>query len=230
MKRIAVFLLVLVLLCGCSAGTRTAFTVNGLAVEKDELVFYMNRSLDVVVADVETTYGLDSTEDGFWEAPAGDTTPLEILKTTAVRHITRTKLEMLCARENGVSTLPLQYSAQKSAWKEDNDNRQRMEAEGELVYGQVLRSFYTYFQDEFLTMRDTLLWKLEGAGVISATEAEKRAYYDAHREELTQEYAAHEPTIRYWLLTERYEAYFDQLAASAEIGLEDMTVDPSRLS
>lgn len=230
MKKVAVLLLVLMLLCGCSDGTRTAFTVNDLAVEKDELLFYMNRSLDVVVSEIETEYGLDGTEDGFWETPAGDTTPLEILKSTAVKNITRIKVEMLCARDNGVQTLPLSYSAQMRAWKKDNNNRQRMAAEGETVYGQVLRSFYTYFQDEFLTMRDDLMWELYSKGVITVTEAEKRDYYNANRAELTEDYDTHEPTIRYWLLSERYEAYIDSLAESAEISLEDMTVDTSRLT
>lgn len=230
MKRLVTLLLVCVLLCGCSAGTHTAFTVDGVAVEKDELIFYMNRSLDVVVSDIETDYALDGTEDGFWETPAGDTTPLEILKSTAVKEISRMKVEMLLARENGIKTLPLDFSKQMSDWKRDNNNRQRKAAEGELVYGQVLRSFNTFFQDEFLTMRDELMWKLYDNGVLRVSEGEITDYYNANRAELTEELSEYKSTILSWLLSERYDIYINEAADSAEIVFRDMSVDTSRLS
>ncbi|MBQ7726260.1 MAG: hypothetical protein IJT66_03855 [Clostridia bacterium] len=229
-KRIAFLLLCVVVLCSCHNGRATAFTVNGHGVEKDELLFYMNRLLDVTVSELETQYDLDETDQDFWNSPAGDTTPLEILKSAAVEKITRIKVELLCAGENGIERLPLDYSAQMRLWKRDNDERQRKDAHGETVYGSVLRSFYSFFQDGYLSTQNELKAALEQQGKIVVSEGEMKTYYAVHRAEMTGSFEEMQNTIYGWIANEKYEKYVDSLVEQAKIVYQDMTVDPADLT
>ena len=231
MKKIIISLLLcMLIMCGCSSGTATAFTVNGCDVEKDELLFYMNRLLDVTVSDIETQYGVSATDNGFWDTPVGDTTPLEILKSAAVEKITRIKLEFLCAQEYDIETIPINYSQQMEAWKRDNDERQRKDANGETVYGNVLRSFYTYFQDNYLSVQSSLKTALVENGIITITDNELEEYYNEYKSDLNGSFEESENVVYGWILDEKYESYIDSLESSVKISYEDMQVETSELT
>ena len=230
MKKVIVSLLLcLIFLSGCSDNQNTAFTVNDVAVERKELLFYMNRLLDETVADIETEYDISATEENFWNTPVGDTTPLEILKLAAVEKIVRVKSEMLCAEKYDIEVLPFEYSKQISAWERDNNERQRKADNGETVYGNVLRSFYTFFQDRFLTMQNELKVTLEKKGLIKITEAELKACYDKYKSEMNNSFDEAKNTVHGWVLNEKYEKYIDSLTDSAEVIYKNMDIDSNEL-
>ena len=110
-------------LCGCGGEGKTAFTVNEVAVSREELVFYMRRLSDTVIAQIEEKYELSAEDKEFWEKPIGNTTPLELLRDTAQKEIVRSKILFLEAEKCG-DKLPLTYSEQQTAWKKDNEERQ----------------------------------------------------------------------------------------------------------
>lgn len=231
MKKVIVSLfLCIVLLSGCSTNKDTAFTVNEVSVERKELLFYMNRLLDETIADIETEYNISAAEDGFWNTPVGETTPLEILKSAAVEKIVRIKTEMLCAKEYNIAVLPFEYSKQIKVWERDNNERQWKADNGETVYGNVLRSFYTYFQDEFLSMQNELKLELEKNGTIKITEKELKACYEEYETELNCSFEEAKNTVFGWVLNEKYEKYIDSLMPSAEIVYENMDIDYNELS
>ncbi len=230
MKKVIVsLLLLLVFLSGCSTELNTAFTVNEIEVERKELLFYMNRLLDETVADIETEYNISATEENFWNTPVGDTTPLEILKKAAVEEIVRIKTQMLCAEEYDIEVLPFEYSEQIRAWERDNNERQRKADNGETVYGNVLRSFYTYFQDNFLSMQNELKLALEKKNLIKITEKEMEAYYNKYESELDRSFDEVKDIVYGWILNEKYDKYIDSLVGSAEVVYENMSIDSTEL-
>lgn len=230
MKRLIVALLLcLLILSGCSAEQSVAFTVNDIEVERKELLFYMRRLLDETVADIETEYNISAADDDFWNTPVGDSTPLEILKSAASEKIVRIKSEMLCAKEHGIDVLPFAYSKQIAEWERDNNERQRKADNGETVYGTVLRSFYTFFQDNFLSMQNELQLVLEKEGILKVTEKEAEEYYNKYKSVLNASFEESENTVYGWLLNEKYEKYIDTLSSSAEVVYKNMDIDSSEL-
>lgn len=142
----------LLMLSACSGGGPVAFRVEGVAVEKDELVYYMRDYSSVAAAEMESTYGVNSGEDGFWEKRYGELKPLEYLKEYTVEQIARTKMEQIIAREQGIET-PLTWTEQHKELEEENRRRREAYEAGEVVYGSIERDFVAYFANTIYGMR-----------------------------------------------------------------------------
>ena len=202
-------------LCGC-AGRPAAFTVNGLAVEKAELVHYMQEYSAVVAAALDNE-GLDSFRDDFWTAPQNGVDTFARLQDYTMQAITRQKVEQLCAREEGIDT-PLYYSEQLTQMQKQNRQRAAAYAAGEVLYGPVERDFVSYFSEWYLAMQQQCRAALIQKGILTAPEDEVNAYYEAHRENFaaeSREDACYR--IREFLFDEAYTAYIDELAAQASV-------------
>lgn len=230
------FILMLItafVLCGCGDGSGgTAFSVNNIEVSKEELIFYMRRSSDVVIADAETNYGLDVTKDGFWNEPMGDKTPLDVLKQTAIKEIIRSKV-MLSASEKYGAEVQLTYSEQQAAWKKDNDERQRKEKNGEMLYGATLRSFYTYLSLVSSETENKLKSGLKDDKIITVSDREIKEYYSSHPEYFTgdnSDFESNESAIFTWIFNEKFEDYLDTLVKNASVEDIDMTVNTDLLN
>lgn len=232
LKLLVVLFAIVFVLCGCGDETATAFRVNKIEVSKDELVFYMRRSSDVVVAKAEEEYGLDGTANGFWNEKMGETTPLEFLKETAKEEIVRSKVILLEAEKYGVK-LPLTYSKQQEAWKKDNDERSKKAEAGETLYGATLRSFYTYLSLVSSEAESKLKTGLKEDGIIAVSDQEMKEYYATHPDYSTgdnSDFESNEQNIYTWIFNEKFEEYVDNLVNKAEIEYVDFTVNSDSLN
>lgn len=204
------------LLCGCKSRA-TAFTVNGLGVEKEELIQYMRDNMAVIAAELEETWGLDSTREDFWTAPQNGIEPFAALKEEAMRQIVRIKVEQLCAREQGIET-PLYYSGQLRQLEEQNRRRAEAEANGEVLYGPVERNYSAYFREWYLEMQQKLREKWREAGVLTVSLDEMEAFYEENASTLTGSKEENMSWIGAHLLEEAYTRHIDTLVEQAEIG------------
>ena len=192
------------LLCSCNHSEK-AFTVNGLAVEKAELVHYMQENTAVVAAALEEEAGVDSFHDDFWLVP-----------------------------QNGVDTFSRlrEYTTQQIVRQKVEQNRQRTSAyeAGEVLYGPVERDFVTYFSEWYLDMKKQCRAVLSEKGTLSIAAGEIEAYYEAHRENFTSE--SREDAyyrIREYLLDEAYEVYIDTLAEQAKVTEGNVRILPEEV-
>ncbi len=229
MKQVKVSLSCALLLCslllgGCTAD-QTAFTVNGLAVEQAEVVYYMRENSAIVAAELEDE-GLDSSRDDFWTSPQNGVDTFARLQDYTVRAIARVKLEQLLAADYGIET-PLSYREQQRAYEDQNRQRKAAFENGEVLYGPVERDFVTYFHEWYLEMQDDLIAALEQDGVLQVTTRQVEAYYQANPsyfEDVSREEAEH--FIRVQLLEEAYVAHLDHLLDEARLNTETLAVRP----
>lgn len=216
------------LLCSCNHSEK-AFTVNGLAVEKAELVHYMQENTAVVAAALEEEAGVDSFHDDFWLVPQNGVDTFSRLREYTTQQIVRQKVEQLCAKEQGIDT-PLYYSDQLTEMKEQNRQRTSTYETGEVLYGPVERDFVTYFSEWYLDMKKQCRAVLSEKGTLSIAAGEIEAYYEAHRENFTSE--SREDAyyrIREYLLDEAYEVYIDTLAEQAKVTEGNVRILPEEV-
>lgn len=143
----------------CGGGDSVAFTVNGVRVEKEELVYYMRDYSSLAAAEMESAYGVDSAEEGFWGGTYGELVPLDYLKAYTAERIARVKLEQIMAGEQGIET-PLTWTEQHEDMEKQNRRRREDYEAGQVVYGSIERDFVTYFADLYYAMRAGLQEKL----------------------------------------------------------------------
>lgn len=233
MKKCFVALLIIVMLfCGCTNDAKmVAFTVNGVKVSREELLFFMRRSTDAIIATAEEDYGLDSTIEAFWNESIGDTTPLKLLQETAEKEIVRSKVMQLTAKKYGINS-SLTYGEQQSDWEKDNNERLRQEQAGELVYGATLRSFYTYLSLVLSEVENELKQSLIKDGTIKVTQQEMKKFYSTHPEYFMGEnsgYDSNKQNIEIWIFNEKFEKYLDELVEKSEIEYQNMDISPDLL-
>ena len=200
--------------CG---GKAVAFTVDGLGVEKAELVHYMQENAAVVAADLENNEGLDSFADGFWTDRPGGIDTFARLREYTERQIVRQKTEQLCAKAHGIDT-PLTYSEQLAAMEENNRQRAAAYAAGEVLYGPIERDFVGYFSEFYSAMRLSCRDALINDGTLKVTQAQIDEYYMQHRADFSEESEeSARLRIREYLFDLAYESHIDTLAAQAKI-------------
>ena len=231
-KCFIIFFTIVIMFCGCTENSKkVAFVINDVDVSRDELLFYMQRSSDIIIATAEEKYGLDGTSADFWNKSMGDTTPLKLLKETAENEIVRSKVIQLAAQKYGINS-PLTYEKQQSVWEKDNDERLLQEQAGELLYGATLRSFYTYISLVLSEVENELKASLSKDGIIKVTQQEIKEFYLDHPEYFTdgnKDYDSNEQNIQTWIFNEKFEKYIDQLIKEAEIEYQNMDINPDLL-
>lgn len=143
----------------CKGGVPVAFTVDGVPVEKDELICYMRDNASAVAAEIERRFAADSADEGFWDRDCGEVVPLEYLKAYTAEQIARTKVEQILAREQGIETAMTWTQQHKDLEEQSRRRREAYEA-GEVVYGSIERDFFAYSADMLYTMRAAVQEKL----------------------------------------------------------------------
>ena len=136
-----------------------AFTVDGVPVEKAELIYYMRDNASAVAAEIERRFAADSAAEGFWDRSCGEVVPLEYLKAYTAEQIARTKVEQLIAREQGIETA-MTWTQQHNELEEQSRRRREAYEAGEVVYGSIERDFFAYSADMLYTMRAAVQEKL----------------------------------------------------------------------
>lgn len=227
LRRLSGLLVFLILIAvGCAPSEPVAFRVDGVAVEKAELIYHMKRNADIVAAELEDSHGLDSFQEGFWTTEQNGVNPFEYLKTYAENKIVRTKIEQLYAAEYGIKT-PLSYTEQLVERKRQNDERWDAQQKGEVVYGTVLRDFPTYFSEMYLKMKSELIEKLVEEQKLVIGEGQVKQYYQDNQSKFTGTYEENRDAIYTLLVEESYEDRIDERVAAAKITYEDIAVEPA---
>lgn len=154
----ALALAAILLLAACKAesGAAVAFTVDGVEVERAELVYYMRDYSSLAAHEMETQYGVDSSREDFWTTDFDGLSPMDYLVDYTVRRIAQVKIEQLIAAERGVAT-PLTWSEQHRDMDRQNEERRKAHESGLPVYGRIELDFETYFADLYYGMRQAVL-------------------------------------------------------------------------
>ncbi len=217
--KISLFCIMLVLftalLSGCSK-KETAFTINGLEVERSELLYYMRENVSIVTTQLEEM-GLNTDGDDFWTVSQNGIIPFDYLQDYTVKEISHVKIEQMCAREYGIET-PLYYSEQQKAYEEQNKKRLADYEAGKVLYGPIERDFVTYFNEWYLSMQDSLMAKLEKADILRVNDRQIEDYYIANTEYFADvSYEVAEAEIKKQLLQTAYSDYINAKSAEADI-------------
>lgn len=207
-------------------------SVNGVKVERDELQYFMDENRIVVAAGFEETYNVDSADPGFWQREFEGTTPEQALRDTAVKALIRDKVQLIHAKEQGID-VTLSYALLAEELTLENEKRAEQLAAGEPVYGPDELDYHFFYVGRLMEAVTALREKLAKTE-LTVSDAERRAYYEAHREAFTNEdgspstfdesYDSLTPLVR----DEKYEAYVDRLVETATVtyysSFDDMTV------
>ena len=207
----------LISLSGCNRG---AFTVNGLAVETDELLYVMHDMEAVVMFELEEEFGVNAEAVDFWEAPQNGKNMLYELQKRAQAVIVLEKVEQLVAQDNGIST-QLTYSGQLRELESINAQRSQAAAAGEIIYGPVIRNFVAYKSGMMSDLRRDLRALLQGNGTLVVTDAQVNAEFEKRKEDLLENTTEEEAKARLLedLYDDAYDAYMAEAAAKAEISV-----------
>ena len=205
-----------------------AFEVDGLLVDKAELIYYMRDYSALVASELETSYGVDSSEEGFWGNTYGELVPIEYLKDYTVDWIARVKIEQLFAQEKGIET-PLYWDEQHAEMERENEERRAAASAGEIVYGALERNFVAYFSNMYNAMRVEMVETLLDEGAFAFTDEEFRQYYADHYANGPATYEESLEAIRLSLAQEHYDAMVDARLENAEIRYLDMEVSPEEV-
>lgn len=201
------------------------FEVSGIKIEKQEMLYYMNDRYSTVAADLETQYGMDSFEEGFWNKDYNGVKPLEVLKNNARDEIIRIRTEERMAIQNNIPA-ELSFPALQAKCKTDNLQRAKDAKAGKTLYGPVELDFSTYFTNQYLQMQ-TLLKKALNGKAISVADSEILEYYEEHKAELKNKEGAQlsydeaKTSISQYLIDGKYEAYIKEQTAKAKVVIFD---------
>ncbi len=215
MKKTALLLLATLLLLtvcvlpltGCIG---TAFTVDGLRVETEELLYVMRDIQTTVMFELEEEFGVNAEAVDFWEAPQNGVDMLYELQKRAQDIIILEKVEQMLAEKEGIHT-EMVYSAQLRELEAINVERSRAAAAGEIIYGPVIRNFLAYKSSMMSDLRRDLLQRYKDNGVLTVTDKQLNEEFEKRKEDLLENNT--EEVAKGRLLEELYEDAYDALLA-----------------
>lgn len=218
---VAVLLLICAVLIMAWLLTRPTyvFSVNGIKVEREELVYAMVEHRLAVASDVETRYGVDSGDADFWEREFNGETPNEMLRSTAAQAIVVDKVQQLAAKQQGVDVM-LSYSLLENA--RQRENKDRISSNGDVFYGPDELSFHMFYVNYLMGIQNKLKEALRPT-VLAVSEEQIQSYYEGHRDDYItesgdyQEMDAVRDLIQNVLENERYDVYVQELVSHVTI-------------
>lgn len=215
-----VFALCLLAVCllSLSGCTGTAFTVNGLRVETEELLYVMQDMEAVVMFELEEEFGVNAEALDFWEAPQNGKDMLYELQKRAQAEIILEKVEQLLADDEGIHT-QLTYSGQLFELESINIERSRAAAAGEVIYGPVIRNFVAYKASMLSDMRRDLKKRLRENGTLTVSDKQLDEEFEKRKEELLENNSEKDAKTLLLedLYDDAYDAYIAQAAADADV-------------
>ena len=202
-------------------GTRPTyvFSVNGVKIEREELIYAMGENRLTVAHEVEQRYAADSGDADFWDRRFDGETPNEMLRRTAAEAIIADKVQFLAAKEHGIDVL-LSYSSLKAALDEENDKR--ASGGGEVHYGPQELSFHIFYVNRLMNAQTELKDALRPT-VLSVSDQQIKAYFSEHSEDYVSETGEPQTLeevkdlIRIVLEDERYDQYVQGLVDQASV-------------
>ncbi|MBR2338925.1 MAG: hypothetical protein IKA63_05620 [Clostridia bacterium] len=214
-------LVVALLLVGAWFFTRPTyvFSVNGVKVEQEELLYMMGECRLSVAYELEERYGVDSGDADFWEREFGGETPNEVLRRAAAEAIIADKVQLLEAKKYDIK-VDLTYSAVESA--RQAENRKRAQGGEEIVYGPDELTYHVFYVGYLSGIQDELKDKLQDT-VLAVSDQDITAYYEQNREAFAADdgaipaLEAVREQIQIVLENQRYDAYVQQLTDTAQI-------------
>lgn len=222
---IAAVLAIVLLLAAAWVFTRPTyvFSVNGVKVEREELIYAMGEHRYTVAAEIEEKYGADSGDADFWDREFDGETANEMLRRTAAEAIVVDKVQLLTAKQHGIR-VKLSYSLVETARQRENE--ERAEGGGEIYYGPDELSYHTFYINYLMGIQEELKEKLRGT-VIAVPAEELQATYQEHKAEYVDDegeqlgYDEVKDLIYTILEDEYYDAYIQTLVAQATVKYYD---------
>lgn len=220
-------LLCFMCLTACGEDKNMAFSVDGILVEKEEWAYYTRDCFTSVEVEIESKYGIDSSEEGFWNNSYPNVVPMDYLKDYVVHKIARAKVEQIVAKEQGIDS-PMTWSEQHKAMESDNIARQKKYEQGEILYGKVKRDFYGFYTAMIYSMRQDSMKELVKANIITVTESELKQLYTL-QDNPTDSYDELRETLKQQLIESKYEQFIDKRLSNANIVYNDVSIESSYL-
>jgi len=157
--------------------------VNGVPVTSEEFRFWMKEETGAVTTYFKTKYGAEDGLD-YWTTSRGGEVPLDMLKQRARQRAVEGKVLQELGKEQGLLA-DISFSRIKQDWEAYNEARERNRSQGGIVYGPAQFDFTSFYHNVMDHLRLELKKRL-GERELAVSEAEARAYYDAHPERYTR--------------------------------------------
>jgi len=220
--------MLIVTLTSC-AHEEVAFTVDGVGVETNELVYYMQNNLSVIIAELEEQYDIIYQDERFWIEPQNGIDTFAQLRKYTERQIVRDKLVQIHAADYGEKT-KVYFSDQQKELEKTNKERIRADAAGEVLYGPVTQEFRTYYIEMMTKAEKALLegWKKDG--IISVTSNEVLSYYEENEHSIDVGDMSKDDIlsrIQVFLYEEAFEAKLAQMATESVIVDNQVVITPA---
>ncbi len=198
------------------------FSVNGVKIEREELIYAMDQKSITVATDIETRYGADSGEADFWDREFDGKTPNQLLRHAAAQAIIEDKVQQIAAKKQGIDVM-LSYSLLEKAREKENRNR----ATGnDIQYGPDELSFHIFYVNYFMGVQEKLKEALRPT-VLAVSEQQIQSYYQAH----SGDYVTEDGTkrdfdtvydlVKLTLEDEKYDGYVEGLVSNAKVEYYD---------
>ncbi|WNR46163.1 peptidylprolyl isomerase [Paenibacillus roseipurpureus] len=157
--------------------------VDGIPIEKGEMLRVMNQNRSLVFNYFHEKYGVENSSD-FWEGKIGGEVPKELLKKNALDTLVRIKVEdKLAYDEHLIKTMD--YKDFLSEWTLENKRRKETVAKGGVIYGPVEFDEKQYFEYSHSNMKIKL--KDAWASSKQVSEEKLKAEYETMKNELYRE-------------------------------------------
>ena len=117
--------------------------ISGEMVIKDEFIFFMMSQKALCSSYFSTKYQAEMGP-GFWKGSYGGEVPLEYLKEKTLDELTRFKVHLVLAREQGL-IVNTGFENLLKGFREENNKRKQKKEAGEVIYGPDSFTFQTWF-------------------------------------------------------------------------------------
>ncbi|NQX59799.1 peptidyl-prolyl cis-trans isomerase [Paenibacillus qinlingensis] len=164
--------------CGNSSQSSTVAWVDGIPIEKGEMLRVMNQNRSYVFNYFHDKYGAENSPS-FWEGRIGGEVPKELLKKKALDTLIRIKVEDKLANDEHLNNT-LDYKSFLTAWLLENKRRKETVAKGGVIYGPAQFDEGQYFEYSHSKMKIEL--KDAWANTKQIKEELLREEYEATKE------------------------------------------------
>lgn len=149
--------------------------VNGHAIDRRTLQFYMDSYRALTITHFQSQYGA-VYDSSFWTTPYGGQTPLRALKDKSLASLEQDTVSLIFANELGLDA-PLSYKAFEREFKQKNAQRQQTVNSGGVIYGpkQYTESVYYFYMLD--NAKTNSLYAMNDR-MLHVTENEINSYYE----------------------------------------------------
>ena len=216
---------------GLAAGEEMSVVakVDGEPVEVGEFWLHLNAQRAGVYAHFQRLGGVEDT-DRFWHLKYNGVTPADFLKTKTLQDLKVIKVQQSAARRAGIVD-DARYAAFQRRWEAENVRRAAAPRTGDVIYGPRHLSEWVFYNEEMARLVRRL--KRDAAEKTCRVSGEEvRQYYERHKNERYRapeggfvSYEVFEAAVRRDCVDEKYRALVEELAARAEVVVNQRVYD-----